>query len=70
MNLEGMIEYAEEMVEVTTHPMDKTRIYQILLWLQELKDFRETYEAEKDWNKIDESTESMIQENIHKRGKL
>ena len=58
------------MVEVTTHPMDKTRIYQILLWLQELKDFRETYEAEKDWNKIDESTESMIQESISKRGCL
>ena len=70
MTIETMIAYAQEVAETIDDPLDKTHVYQIGLWLQELKDFRERYEPEKNWLRIDASTADMIQESISKRGRL
>jgi hypothetical protein len=67
MSLNDVINYAQEVAEKTDNFEDKICLYQVALWLQELEDFRDTYEADKDWLAIDESTRELIEHDVRKQ---
>lgn len=69
MMLDGMIAYIQEMVETVEDVNDKVHLYQILLWLQELSDYRSEI-TDKDFLAIDRESKRMIEEEIAKRGKI
>ena len=69
MMLDGMIAYIQEMVETVDNELDKVHLYQLLLWLQELSDYRSEI-TNKDFLAIDRESKRMIEEEVAKRGKL
>ena len=69
MMLDGMIAYIQEMVETVDNELDKLHLYQILMWLQELSDYRSEI-TDKDFLAIDRESKRMIEEEIAKRGKV
>ena len=69
MMLDGMIAYIQEMVETVENTNDKVHLYQILLWLQELSEYRSEI-TDKDFLAIDRESKKMIEEEVAKRGKL
>lgn len=58
----------ENMAKDADDKESKANYYQIALWLRELQEFRMTYEMEKSWNMIDDSTGELIMYNLDKRG--
>ena len=69
MMLDGMIAYIQEMVETVENTNDKVHLYQILLWLQELSEYR-SEDHDLDFLAIDKGSKRMIEESIAKRGKV
>ena len=69
MMLDGMIAYIQEMVGTIDNELDKVHLYQLLLWLQELSDYRSEI-TDKDFLAIDRESKRMIEEEVAKRGKL
>lgn len=69
MMLDGMIVYIQEMVETVENINDKVHLYQILLWLQELSEYR-SEDHDLDFLAIDRESKRMIEESIAKRGKI
>lgn len=69
MMLDGMIAYIQEMVETVDNDLDKVHLYQILLWLQELSEYR-SEDHDLDFLAIDKESKRMIEEEVAKRGKI
>ena len=69
MMLDGMIAYIQEMAETIEGTNDKVHLYQILLWLQELSEYR-SEDHDLDFLAIDKESKRMIEEEVAKRGKL
>lgn len=68
MTLDDAINHAMEVAQNSESNDCKVEHYALALWLEQLRDFRESYEPEKDWESIDRSTEELVAHNIAKRG--
>ena len=70
MDIADVMYQMDDTAKFTRCKSCKVMYYQIALWLQELQEFRDKYEPELHWDKIDRSTEEMIKYNIDKRGSI